>query len=34
MPAFFNLTQSRTWRIDILSSGIGTPPWQSQKSGP
>jgi hypothetical protein len=24
IPAFFNLTQSRTWRIDILSIGIGT----------
>jgi hypothetical protein len=23
IPAFFNLTQSRTWRIDILSIGIG-----------
>jgi hypothetical protein len=25
IPAFFSLTQSRTWRIDILSIGIGTP---------
>jgi hypothetical protein len=24
IPAFFNLKQSRTWRIDILSIGIGT----------
>jgi hypothetical protein len=34
IPAFFNLTQSRTWRIAILSIGIGTPPWQNPKSGP
>lgn len=25
IPAFFNLTQSRIWRIDILSIGIGSP---------
>ncbi len=24
IPAFFNLTQSRTWRIGILSIGIGS----------
>jgi hypothetical protein len=34
IPALFNLRHSRTWRIDILSIGIGDPPWQSRKSGP
>src|SRR3984893_11985354 len=34
IPAPFNLRHSRTWRIDILSIGIGDPPWQSRKSGP
>ena len=34
IPALFNLRHSRTWRIDILSIGIGDPPSQSRKSGP
>jgi hypothetical protein len=34
IPAFFNLTQLRTWRIDILSIGIGTLLGKSRKSGP
>jgi hypothetical protein len=33
-PAFFNLKQSRTWRIETLSIGIGTLLGKSPKSGP
>jgi hypothetical protein len=34
MPAFFNLTQSRTWRIDILSIGIGTLLGKAERADP
>ena len=34
IPAFFNLMQSRTRRMDILSIGFEFLPWQSRNSGP
>ncbi|MEY2396499.1 MAG: hypothetical protein QOF94_2844 [Acidobacteriaceae bacterium] len=34
IPAFFNLTQSRTWRIDILSIGIGTLLGKAKRADP
>jgi hypothetical protein len=34
IPAFFNLTQSRTWRIDILSIGIGTLLGKAERADP
>jgi hypothetical protein len=34
IPALFNLTQSRTWRIDILSIGMGTLLGKAERADP
>ena len=34
IPAFFNLKQSRTWRIDILSIGIGALLGKAERADP